>query len=187
MLSSDELRILDSWKISCAFLWEKIGCKERKKDHSFYDAPFFFFLWHSLSRGHWLAPVWDACGSTLPTHHAFGPVSRTCIYACLCGYLWPQLEKVQPAEGASCMTLCSWVPASGLILLEECVMHTEILWGLKMGGHSGPRGCGAGVRRAGRRLCRDIFALWRHLHVECPRAQSLVPLPYFLVTSSRLK
>lgn len=42
------------------------------------------------------------------------------------------------------MTLCSWVPASGLVLLEECVICTESLWGLRVGACSGPRGLGMG-------------------------------------------
>lgn len=117
-------------------------------------------FWHSWSRGHWLASVQDACGSTHPTCHAFGPVSRTCVYACLSGYLWPQLEKVQPAGGASCVTLCSWAPASRLILLEECVICTEILWGLRVGGHSGPTGPGDRGRRGGSRMCSQVFT-WR--------------------------
>lgn len=73
------------------------------------------------------------------------------------------------------MTLCSWVPASGLILLEECVIRTEIQWGLRVEGHSGPRGPGARVRKvSGSRLCKENFTLWLHLTVECLRAQSLV-------------
>ena len=118
------------------------------------------FSWYRLSRGHWLASAQDACGSTHSTHPAFGPVSRTCIFACLCGYLWPQLEKVQPAGGASCVTLCSWVSASRLVLLEECVLCTEILWGLRVRRHSGPRGPGAGGRRVGSRLCSQVFT-WK--------------------------
>lgn len=130
---------------------------------------FFLFLWQCLSRGHWLAPVQYACGSTQPTHHAFGPVSRSCVSARLCGYLWPQLEKVQPAQGASCVTLCSWLPASGFILLEKCVICTEILCGLRVGGHSELRRPGAGVRRA---VCAKTFLLWPHLNGESFRAQS---------------
>ena len=130
---------------------------------------FFLFLWHCLSRGHWLASVQYARGSTHPTHPAFGPVSRTCVSACLCSYLWPQLEKVQSARGASCVTLCSWLPASGFILLEECVICTEVLWGLRVGGHSELRRSGTGVRRA---VCAKTFLLLAHLNGESFRAQS---------------
>lgn len=117
---------------------------------------FFLLLWHCLSRGHWLAPVQYACGSTHPTHHAFGPVSRICVSAYLCSYLWPQLEEVQPARADSFVPLCSWLPASGFILLEECVICTEILWGLRVGGHPELRRSGTGVRRA---VCAKTFLL----------------------------
>lgn len=151
------LKTLDWWNISHAFLRKK---KIGQRSQRILLLMMLCFPWHGLRRGHWLAPLQHACGSTHSTRHAFGPVSRTCVYACLCGYLWPQLDTVQPARGAACVTVCSWVSASGFVLLEEFVICTEILWGLRVRRHSGPRGPRAGGKRVGSRLCSQALT-WR--------------------------
>lgn len=128
------LRPLASWNTSHAFLREKIGQGNERILLFFSDA--WFFLAQPGERS--LVGVCPGC-LWLP------PPDPPCLWSSLQDLslrrcLWSPMPTTgqNPAGwGGSWVSLCSWVPASGLILLEECVICTDFLWGLRVGGHSG--------------------------------------------------
>lgn len=96
-----------------------------------------------------------------PAHHALWSSLQESVFLPVCSYLWPQLEEVQPARGDSYVPLCSWLPASGFILLEECGIAYWDLCGASGWEDTQLRRSGTGVRR---QSVQRHFCCWPHLN-----------------------